>query len=204
LRVAKLHRRGCPIERIAKLIGVSWQQIVYDIDTINKRYLKAQIKVRELHVADIEAKYDEALREAWKAWHRSKLDAHKRVEKQEPGYVTEEDEIGNKSRRPTGDMEVTEIASTTEGRLPNNAYMATILSILQAKRDLHGLDMPKKSVVTRLSIPFEEIAQSVPKEIVFDEIEQELKRDLEQLPQKPNQPQNGLKELPGGNGANHV
>jgi len=200
LKICRLRRRGCPVQRIAKIVGKSERQVQRDLIAIDKAGGDWKPKDKDLRRREIEAQYDDALWQAWQAWFKSKRDATSHTEKQEPAYESVEGEDGKRKRVPTGEMVLTEVVDKREGRLPDNRYMVTILQILQAKRELWGLDEPKKVDVRKLSINFADVAKSLPDGMRTDEVEQRLAIEMKQLKGTDMETvrailPNGLKEL---------
>jgi len=200
LKICRLRRRGCPVQRIAKIVGKSERQVQRDLIAIDKAGGDWKPKDKDLRRREIEAQYDDALWQAWQAWFKSKRDATSHTEKQEPAYESVEGEDGKRKRVPTGEMVLTEVVDKREGRLPDNRYMVTILQILQAKRELWGLDEPKKVDVRKLSINFADVAKSLPDGMRTDEVEQRLAIEMKQLEGTDMETvrailPNGLKEL---------
>lgn len=186
-RVAKLDRQGYNQYQIAKKVGVSQAQVNKDLKRIQAEYIKSAVHDRTKQIAKMERQYDDMLIECWKAYKRSKQDTTKVVEKVQP--VMRKDADGN----PTGDgtMEVVEVSTTTEGRLPGVEYLSMIERILKAKRDLHGLDMPKKMEVKTLSIDFKELMEEAERQKQLTgpkHIEQELEQLIQEIPNLPQIP----------------
>ena len=126
-RIERLDRRGYTTRRIALSIGVSQQQVVYDLKRIRHRYQKMTMAERAAQVAKLDAQLDEIIYEAWKAYKRSKKRAVK--------TVTETTADG-----------VSKVTQTIEQRLPAAEYLRIILAALQARRELFGLDAPKQTM----------------------------------------------------------
>lgn len=133
---------------------------------------------------------------AWEAYDRSQQDATKVVEEAQAVLVRAGED-------PTAALESAERLRrivTVEGRLPDNAYLRTILETLEAERVMLGLDAPKQVVqqgsgvhVTTNIINVEQLTKSFKEQALL-----EAKGMVEQaLPQAPVV---GLKELPQGNG----
>jgi predicted transcriptional regulator len=125
--VARLDRRGYSTYDIARKLGVTQGQVSYDIKKIRDRYAKMATEHYAAKVAQKRVEYREVRKEAWEAWERSKEDARRRVE-----------ETGTGGSGSTWEK----TAETTEGRLPDNSYLKTIVDTLKAECDLEGLNKP--------------------------------------------------------------
>jgi predicted transcriptional regulator len=117
---------------IAEALGVSQPMISYDLKIVRRRYIESQIANRAEQVALKLEQYHEVRSEAWAAWERSKADAGNVVEK----FA---DSLGK------GEQRIKRIV-VREGRLPDNAYLTTIMKTLEAERHLLGLDEQAKGV----------------------------------------------------------
>lgn len=164
-KVAELDRRGWAQSKIAKECGVSQPQVCHDLKLIRRRYLEGMSEAREAMVEEKLAQYRDVRREAWAAWERSKkrtrkVERTRTVVKQEEGAGKVPDKLGRakgtKGRaKDAAKAEVTEELRlvkellATEGRLPANEYLNTILKCLEAERELLGLDEARKVEITK-------------------------------------------------------
>lgn len=69
IKIAEMYLAGQTQHEIAQAIGVSQQQIAYDLKIIRQRWREAQIKSYSEHIELQLAKVDHAERELWKAWY---------------------------------------------------------------------------------------------------------------------------------------
>jgi predicted transcriptional regulator len=126
--MARMDRRGYSQYQIARHLGISQPQVCYDLKEIRKRYTEAISEEYRAKVEEKRQQLREVRVEAWRAWEKSKADARK---------VTEEVGFG-----PRGEVEKT--TKTTEHRLPDPAYLKTIIDTLKQESELDGLNAPKK------------------------------------------------------------
>jgi hypothetical protein len=133
--VERLDRRGYSQREIASRVGVAPSQVCYDLKLLRKRYQDTQLAERSAAVAEKLEQYREVRREAWEAWDRSKDNKEKEI-KEKISNLAQQAEPG------TG--EKLKAVITTEGRLPGNEYLRTIVQTFQDERELLGLDAPKK------------------------------------------------------------
>jgi predicted transcriptional regulator len=134
--VERLDRRGYSQREIASRIGVAPSQVCYDLKLLRKRYRDAQLSERSAAVAEKLAQYRDIRREAWEAWERSKDNKEKEITEKVSSLGAQE--------AAAAKIEKLKAIITTEGRLPGNEYLRTILETLQNERELQGLDAPKK------------------------------------------------------------
>jgi hypothetical protein len=187
IEIARLRRRGWSEMRIAKRFGLSQRVIHRDVCTILQRHLEAQIHERSLHVALLDSQYDEIIFEHWKSYQKSKKDHAKKVTEQ--SLRIPRDDEGNPNGPP--EMEVTKITVTQEKRVPGAEHLIAIAKVLQAKRELHGLDAPKKVDVRKLSIPFDKLLEEVKNASPPDAIDRELADAKKIIEQEVNRNGNG-------------
>ena len=146
--IAKYDGRGWTqhmiVEVIKRQLGISISQPMVGI--YRKQMLAETAKAYRGNWEEMVAQKVEQLRdvrrEAWDAWVRSSEDAQKLVE--EYGQVKEA--VGDGDYVTSEEMIKRVI--TKEGRLPDNAYLNTIMKTLDAERELLGLDECKPGLVT--------------------------------------------------------
>ncbi len=143
LEVARLDAQGYPSRAIAEKLGVHFNQVLYDLKIIKRRYAEATLEERHAKVMVKVAQLRETRREAWEAWERSKENAVKTVkEKIVPAKDTDENDSSDGDGKCSGGR--MKVVITTEGRLPANEYQTTILRALEQETDLLGLKAPVK------------------------------------------------------------
>ncbi len=132
---AKWDRRGCSLRDIASKMGVDHKQVDYDLKIIRRRYAESTLMERGAMVAEKIAQLQEVRAEAWEAWEVSKTNKERQVKEK----VTEG------GAGPDHQAERLKAIITTEGRLPENAYLQTVLKTLEDEADLLDL-YPKNGV----------------------------------------------------------
>lgn len=125
-RITSLYLRGWRQVDIATELGLSQQQISYDLRTIQERWRKSTaINLDEAKQKEL-SRIDELEREFWAAWEASKTERTKaRQEKGAKGVITK------------ASME-------KEQRDGNPAFLNGVLSCIDRRCKLLGLDAPEK------------------------------------------------------------
>jgi IS30 family transposase len=145
--VARLDRRGYNTYQIATKLGVSHQQVSYDLKAIRKQYAEATISTRAEYVAEKVQQLRDIEREAWDAWERSKEDKHRDTTET---VTTEQSESSDSQENPdaglgaeAGGNRIKRIIMS-EGRLPDSSYLQTILACHKEEAALRELYPPQK------------------------------------------------------------
>lgn len=143
--IAKMDRRGWTQYEIKeglkdKGIDLSQGMISNYLKKIREEYREVMFLNRKEKVEEKLAQYREIRKEAWEAYDKSRENAEK--EQEEFATIPTEDEGLEGS-----EMRIKRIL-TTEGRLPENAYLTTIMKTLESERALLGLDESKDRTVT--------------------------------------------------------
>lgn len=182
-KVAKLDRKRWSQIRIAKELGVSQQQISYDLKVIKKRYKEAYLEDTHMRIYETRQQYNDLLEEIWDALEKSKSAAEKEVCEE---YIDEDGEVTGGKR-----------TLSREGRILEPAYAGLITKILKDLRELDGLD-PKKepSVVQQVAVNWDTM-------FIRSKVEDPFKDKLDALERLENS-QIGLKELPSSQKTNGV
>lgn len=126
--VLKLYRRGSTRTQIARQIGISKQRVGKIIDANVKRNAKEIDKDRAYLISRELDRLDEAIREAYGEWDRSKQEAKKEFVK-----------IG---QNPKGDT--SEIGETKEWQCGDPRYLAVIVRALSDRAKILGLHPEKQ------------------------------------------------------------
>jgi len=126
--VARLDLQGWNTYDIARKLGVSQPQVVYDLRKVRERHIASMVQDRAELVAVKLAQYRATAKEAWLAYQQSKETAVKTLEEET------QSQFGSRYK----------IGSTTERRTGDPRYLEVVLKCLQAERELLGLDAPKK------------------------------------------------------------
>ena len=147
--VAKLDRRGWSQIEIANYIGISQQQVSFDLKLVRERYREATLDEMASRVEEKRRQYREVRREAWEAWERSKLESKKTSTEsiQVPPKGEKQGKRGGKGETSTTPiLRPTRVTETVEAKLPANEYLRTVLECLKAERELDGLDPERKGL----------------------------------------------------------
>lgn len=124
---ADLYQRGVPMTEIAKTVGVTWQQIQYDLADIRKRWLEKMIEKFDAKKAEELAKIDRLEREYWEAWDRSRQDRTSTTVKAGEG----------KEKRK-------EVSKTTEQHYGDPRFLYGIQWCISKRCEILGLNAPTK------------------------------------------------------------
>ena len=140
--MAKLDLRGYTTRAIGKLFGLSHVQIAKDLQKLRLRYAESAMLARHEAVVEKLAQLRDVRAEAWSAWEGSKKKRKRKVKER----ISESlDADGNAT--PETVSRIKDVI-TTEGRLPANEYLTTILRTLEEESELLGLYAPKKSEIS--------------------------------------------------------
>ena len=129
LAISSLYLQGITQAEIGQRIGVSQQQISYDLKVLRKRWLQSSIvnideaKAREL------ARVDHLEREYWEAWEKSKNPVKTIASKKVDGQQTEKTIQGETG---TGDPR----------------YLSGVQWCINKRCEIVGLDAPSRTDVT--------------------------------------------------------
>ena len=126
-QVARLYLQGNTQSEIAQQFGVSQMQISKDLAVIRSAWLQSAVRDFDAARAGELAKIDEVEREYWAAWKRSQEDKEIIFE-----------EHGVKGKRS---------GSRTEGQSGNPAFLAGVLTCIERRCAILGLDAPKRFVI---------------------------------------------------------
>lgn len=130
LRTADLYCRGVPQAVIAQEIGVARQQIGYDVATLLKRW-RAQAGALLTGKAVLElAKVDNLERTYWDAWERSKSERQ----------ISQTQKVGARG--------AIKALLRKEGSQGNPAFLAGVMSCIERRCKLLGLDAPEKREIS--------------------------------------------------------
>lgn len=126
--IADRYLRGDHQADIARDLGLSQQQISYDLKIIRAEWLQSAIRNFDEAKAIELAKIDAVELEYWTAWKRS----------------TEDKEITYSERSEKGSKE----GERREGQSGNPAFLDGILKCIERRCKLLGLDAPEKKEIT--------------------------------------------------------
>lgn len=150
--VAERYLRGEYQSAIAQSFGVDTATISRDLAAIRAQWLAAAVRDFDAAKAQELAKIDEVERAAWAAWERSTQD--KEVAVQEAG----------------ADKKLKKATLRKEGQSGNPAFLNTILTCIERRCAILGLDAPKRFVINWDELTPEqedELAKGVPPEKVL-------------------------------------
>jgi hypothetical protein len=142
-RVADLVARGKSQRAIAAELGLSQPIISRDWRECLQRLAASRDVDTALKRAAMLEQYSKVKEEAWAAWDRSKED-RQRETKEQAGSMGAKG--GKGASAPV--KERFKVQSISEGRLPANEYLRTVLHCLDRECDLEALHPPKKVAPT--------------------------------------------------------
>lgn len=138
--------RGYSQATAAQQLGLTSQRVSQLLDDGVQDFRdRVRLKAKNLDSAErLQRRLDQyqaTREEAWLAWERSKEDATCTTTEQQLRTIYETVfENGEKKRVPTGEkMLVVKAITRVEGRLPQNAYLATVLNCLRQESELENL-----------------------------------------------------------------
>jgi transcriptional regulator with XRE-family HTH domain len=140
-QVATRYLRGELQSEIARVFGVSQQQISQDLKAIRSAWLASAIRDFDALKAEELARVDTVEREAWAAWTRSQTDKQIAIQEQYDDPVTTKDEKG----RTAITSKVRKHASLRkEGQTGAPSFLEIILKCIAKRCEILGLDAPRK------------------------------------------------------------
>jgi DNA-binding CsgD family transcriptional regulator len=134
-QIAARYLRGEYQVEIAAALGISQQQVSYDLKAIRAAWLASAVRDFDALKAQELAKIDAVEREYWLAWERSKKD--KEISVQEGG------EVDPQTRKPR----IKKVVMRKEGQAGNPAFLAGVLTCIERRCSILGLDAPKRFVI---------------------------------------------------------
>lgn len=141
LTVSQRYLSGVTQFEIAQELGVSQQQVSYDIKALQRRWQEsALVNVDEAKAKEL-AKIDRLEREYWNAWERSLEDAEVQTTKQK-GVIVETVEGQKRHITPV------EGSKRVEGQSGNPAFLKGVEWCINKRCEILGLDAPKKVAPT--------------------------------------------------------
>lgn len=132
VRTADLYCRGYSMDRIAKEIGVSMQQISYDLKDIKERWKQRTTMDLDAKKSEELAKLDAIEMEAWDAFRRSQEEFTAQTVRASEGKA------GAKTK---------EVSKHTESRYGDARFLETALRCVAKRSELLGLNAPVRSDV---------------------------------------------------------
>jgi hypothetical protein len=158
-QVAAAYLRGEYQTDIAARFGISQQQVSLDLKAIRAAWLNAAVRDFDAAKAQELAKIDTVEREYWLAWERSKQNKEVTIQESDGTY-------DEKTRQPR----IKKASLRKEGQSGNPAYLAGVLTCIERRCAILGLDAPKRFVIKWDELSDEQIdrlAQGEPPEKVL-------------------------------------
>jgi hypothetical protein len=146
-RVSESYLRGTPQHIIAQQEKVDPGQITRDLAVLRAQWLRSSICNLDAHKSRELARLEVIEREAWAAWERSKADRERTVrEKVESAPLASP--TSDTKRKPARGANRAKVSVHTEGRLPENEYLRTLLACIAKRCDILGINAPTKVAPT--------------------------------------------------------
>lgn len=152
--IARYDRRGYTqhriVEAIRPLVKLSQPTVCVLLKEVRLEYRNRAVEDRAEKVNEILQSIRDVRSEAWDAYEKSRLNGVTRrrenVRPFEPkkGAKNSKNSTGKKGESVEQTLVLLKEVVTTEGRLPANVYLQTVLETLKAERELLGLDAPKQ------------------------------------------------------------
>lgn len=142
--IARRYLRGDYQAAIAADLGVSQQTVSLDLKAIRAAWLAAAIRDFDAARAEELARIDAVERAAWEGWQRSTEDKHISIQEQYDDPVAGTDAKGapvikTKTRKHA--------RLQKEGQAGSPAFLNVILSCVERRCSILGLDAPKRFVI---------------------------------------------------------
>lgn len=131
---ARLWCQGRTLRQIAEEITASrpyrigYTQVRNDMEAVLKEWRSERMDLMQDHVTAELARINHMEATAWAEWDRSRLDRQRKITKRTTGDAGAKDEAG----------------ITTEGRLGDPRYLATVQWCIERRCRMLGLDAPEK------------------------------------------------------------
>jgi hypothetical protein len=146
VEIAASYLRGEPQHVIAQRLGLSRQQISYDLQVIRDEWRQSAMRDFEAHKAEELAKLDLLEREYWLAWERSQQPLEHAT------HETVDDEIsmpaGRRHQRVMRPRARSRTATRIEAQGGNAAFLSGIMNCIEQRCRILGLCAPAAVNVT--------------------------------------------------------
>jgi hypothetical protein len=136
---ARLDRKGYTVTAIARIIGVSKQQISYDLKRIRERHLKSCLEERSAKVAEKLEELRDIRVEAWQAWEESLGNIADGLAERILAQIRVKVERCSKLKDRIDPALLDGIKVEVSGK-PNTECLRIILACVQQERELLALD----------------------------------------------------------------
>lgn len=127
--VARLYLTGIPQSEIARQLDCNQATVSRDLSALRTEWLQSALRDFDAHRAQELARIDEVEREAWDGWRGSREDAITLMEE-------EGGKDGGRTRR------------TVVGQAGDPRFLDQVQKCIQQRRELLGLDAPKRTEVS--------------------------------------------------------
>lgn len=158
--MAALIRRGWTQSMLSARFKLTHSQVKDDCDLLLGRLAEDVRNCSKELVALKLAEYAEIKMEAWEAWEKSKEDAVKKVQE------TSTSPMGKRTRA----------GRYSEGRVGDSQHLRTILSCLEAERELLAINPATRVNVEGTMVNWDVLASGIPDGPVPDEVEMLLQQ----------------------------
>lgn len=132
--IGDLYCKGKSQYAIGQQLGLSQQQISYDLKEIHARWLKTAVKTFNAWIAGELAKIDHLEREAWLAWERSCVERHESTAEGRPN--------------DDGGIDANKLQRKTVERDGDPRFLDQVKWCIERRAKLLGLDKPEKHSFT--------------------------------------------------------
>lgn len=146
LQVSEMYLRGVYQSEIAAKLGVDQATISRDLAELRKEWLDRSVNHIDQRKAIELAKIDRLELEYWAAWDRSKENAE--VEVVEQIGSRKKIKSGTGDNKETIEPERIKKYKRTEGQSGNPAFLAGVLSCIDKRCEILGLNAPKRTDLT--------------------------------------------------------
>ena len=143
-KVAALYLLGKYQSEIAADVGVTQQQISYDLRAIRDAWLKSSIRDFDAAKAEELARVDAVERAAWDGWAKSQEEKQVaiREESDDPIVYTDAKGVPHVQSKARKRMTI-----RREGQAGSPAFLQVVLSCIDKRCQILGLDAPKRFVI---------------------------------------------------------
>src|SRR5262245_53003661 len=143
-RIAERYLRGEYQTTIAADLGINQAQVSRDLKAIRALWLASAVRDFDAAKAQELAKLDEVERAAWDSFQKSTEEKHVSVQEQHDDPLTYTDKdgkprIANRTRK--------HVSLRKEGQSGNPAFLTVILTCIERRCAILGLDAPKRFVI---------------------------------------------------------
>jgi hypothetical protein len=167
-QITQLYLRRLAQHEIAQALGISRAMVAYDLSVIQQQWRKDTARDLDADKADALARIDELERTYWQAWAASQEDKEVTVQEQGTGGTG-----GNRAKAQV----------RKEGQSGNPTFLAGVMTCIDRRCKLLGLDAPVKQEVTGADGgPITISAVSAAREAVLSRLTLLAERERPQLP----------------------